>query len=239
MVSMPSISVIVRTTGRPLLERALACVVAQTHRPLEIVLADSLLTQEPRESSGDVPVRLIQRGRMYRAQAANAGLDAARGDLVAFLDEDDEIDPGHLGDLVAALQAERGTRAAYSQTRLVSAGGETERLLGGPFNRMRLFMSNYLGIHAVLFERSLVVEGCRFDESLPIFEDWDFWLQLSMRTAFAFTGKPTAIYHTAAGDSGAGAGTNLNRAAVLAQRERLTRKWANARRALEIASGLP
>jgi len=89
----------------------------------------------------------------------------------------------------------------------------------------------------VLFRRSLVTEGCRFDESLPVFEDWDFWLQLAMRTPFAFTGKPTAIYHATSGESGAGAGTNLDRATVLAHREQLMRKWENARKAIAIASG--
>ncbi len=102
---------------------------------------------------------------------------------------------------------------------------------------MALFRSNYLAIHAVLFERSLAAEGCRFDETLALFEDWDFWLQVAMRTPFAFTGKPTAIYHAAAGQSGAGAGTNLDREAVIAQREHLMRKWENARRAIAIASG--
>ena len=93
------------------------------------------------------------------------------------------------------------------------------------FSREKLLQSNYLAIHAVLFHRSLVDAGARFDESLETFEDWDFWLQLSARADFAFTGKPTAIYHAAAGASGAGAGANLDRSAVLAQRERLMRKW--------------
>ena len=138
-----------------------------------------------------------------------------RGDLLLFLDEDDEIEPAHLTDLLQALAATPGTRAAYSQTRLIDAAGNTQRIFGGPFDRMALFRSNYLAIHAVLFERSLVAEGCRFDESLSMFEDWDFWLQLAMRTPFAFTGKPTAIYHAAGGHSGAGAGPNLDRDAIL------------------------
>jgi glycosyltransferase involved in cell wall biosynthesis len=231
------VSLIVRTTGRATLERTLGRIAAQTYRPLEIVLVDASGALAPRAEFKDIPVRFVQRGRLARAPAANAGLDAATGSVLAFLDEDDEIEPAHVEDLVRAMRAARGARVAYSQTRLVDASGRTERIFGGPFNRMALFRSNYLAIHAVAFERSLVAEGCRFDESLAMFEDWDFWLQASMRTAFAFTGNPTAIYHAAAGQSGAGSGANLDREALIAHRERLMRKWEPARRALEAASG--
>lgn len=232
----PLVSVIVRTVGRPSLARTFERIAAQTHRPIEIALVDSLLTQEPKAAFRDIPVRHVRSVRLERAQAANAGLEAARGDAVLFLDDDDEIEPSHVADLCAALVDGR-ERAAFSQTRLVDAEGRTERIFGGPFDRMALFRSNYLAIHAVLFERSLVGDGCRFDESLAMFEDWDFWLQVSMRTAFAFTGKPTAIYHAARGQSGAGAGANLDRETILAHREKLMRKWEGARRALAIASG--
>jgi glycosyltransferase involved in cell wall biosynthesis len=213
----PLVTVVVRTMGRPTLERTLRRIAAQTHRPLEIVLVDASGSfGEP--PTGDIPVVMVRKGPLDRPRAANAGLDAARGNAILFLDEDDEIEPGHVADLLQALAAERGARVAYSQTRLVDAAGVTQRVFGGPFNRMALFRSNYLAIHAVLFESSLVAEGCRIDESLAFFEDWDFWLQLAMRTTFAFTGKPTAIYHAAGGESGAGAGPNLDRDAVLAQR---------------------
>jgi len=230
------VSVIARTVGRPSFQRALDCIAAQTHRPLEIVLVDSRLTQPPTAEFRGIPVNHVRRGKLERIEAANAGLDAARGEALLFLDDDDEIEPTHVADLAAALSGGR-ERAAFSQTRLVDAAGRTERIFGGPFDRMALFRSNYLAIHAVLFERSLLAEGCRFDESLALLEDWDFWLQVSMRTAFAFTGKPTAIYHATRGQSGAGAGGNLDREGLLAQRERLMRKWENARRALAIASG--
>ena len=227
------VSIVVRTMGRPALARAFERIAAQTHRPLETVVVDASgsLGEPP---ASDTPVIMVRKGRLDRPRAANAGLDAARGDAILFLDEDDEIEPTHIADLVQAMAASRA-RAAYSQTRLVDAAGATQRVFGGPFDRMALFRSNYLAIHAVLFERSLAADGCRFDESLAMFEDWDFWLQVAMRTSFGFTGKPTAIYHAAGGQSGAGAGPNLDRDAVLAQRERLMRKWESARRALEIA----
>ena len=220
----PLVSVIVRTMGRPELPRALASVAAQTHRPLEIVLVDAAAKGLALQRHADIPVRVAGDGRLDRARAANAGLEAAQGAWLLFLDEDDEIEPDHVAELLEAARAS-GTEVAYSQTRLVDGDGRTQRLLGGPFNRAFLFRSNYLAIHAVLFARSAVADGHRFDVSFPIFEDWDFWLQLARRGPFAFTGKPTAIYRVAAGESGAGGAGNLDREAVLAQRNRLMEKW--------------
>jgi len=232
----PLVSVVVRTMGRPTLDRTLARIEAQAHRPLEIVLVHA--SGSPSEPvTRHIPLVNVRQGPLDRPRAANAGLDTARGDWIIFLDEDDEIEATHVAELLNAAAASPGARAAYSQTRLVDAAGATQRVFGGPFDRMALFRSNYLAIHAVLFERSLVADGCRFDESFAMFEDWDFWLQVAMRTPLAFTGRPTAIYHAASGESGAGSGANLDRNAVLAQRERLMRKWEGARRALAIASG--
>jgi glycosyltransferase involved in cell wall biosynthesis len=229
------VSVIVRSMGRPSLGKTLDSIAAQGHRPMEFVLVDAAGGASVAAAHGGLPIRMVRKGPLDRARAANAGLEAARGGWVMFLDEDDEIEPTHVQDLLVAAST-AGLPAAYSQTRLVTAAADGARIFGGPFDRLALFRSNYLSIHSVLFNRALVTQGCRFDESLAMFEDWDFWLQVAMRTPMAFSGKPTAIYHGEAGQSGAGGGANLDREAVAAQRERLMRKWQTAQSALESLS---
>jgi hypothetical protein len=88
--------------------------------------------------------------------------------------------------------------------------------------------SNYLSIHAVLFHRSFVETGHRFDAAFPIFYDRDFWPQLSASADFVFTGRATAYYWAESGASGSGAGPNLDRGQVLEVRARLMRKWGAA-----------
>lgn len=221
----PLVSVIVRTMGRAALGRALACVAAQTHRTVEIVLVDAADAGIAMPEHAGIPVLVVRNGRLDRPRAANAGIAAARGEWLTFLDEDDEILPEHVAQLLEAARAS-GARVAYSQTQLVDGAGRPQRAFGGPFNRAALLKSNYLAIHAVLFHRSFVDAGARFDETLPMFEDWDFWIALSRQADFAFTGRRTAIYRASTGESGAGAGPNLDRERVLALRERLLRKWS-------------
>ena len=209
--------------GSATLPRALDSIAAQTHRPVEIVLVDARPCGLDITEHGGIPVRVVGGKRLPRAEAANVGLEAARGAWMLFLDEDDTIEPVHVQSLVSTAMGAH-LPVAYSQTLVVDAAGR-QRVLGGPFRRDLLRMSNYLAIHAVLFAWQLVDGGARFDAAWPMFEDWDFWLQLAQRADFAFTGRPTALYRAEEGTSGAGAGANLDRDALLALRAKLMAKW--------------
>jgi hypothetical protein len=220
----PLASIIVRTLGRESLSRTLSSIANQSHRPLEIVLVDAGGAGLSMSQHGRIPVRVVNRGPLDRPRAANAGLAAARGAWIMFLDDDDEVDRDHVA-LLLATAAVAGLPVAYGQTRLLAMDGSLVRVFGGMYSREALLRSNFLGMNSVLFHRQFVDAGVRFDETFATLEDWDFWLQLSARTDFAFSGKPTASYRAAEGSSGAGAGANLDREAALAQRGRLMRKW--------------
>jgi glycosyltransferase involved in cell wall biosynthesis len=193
--------VVVRTIGRPELTEALASVAAQTHRPIELVLVDArggggLSIRDPGQFSS---IRHISCGRpLRRAVAANAGLAAARGDFVLFLDDDDWLLPEHISGLVSALAADSSVRAAYAgiECRLQASSDEwvSVQTFNEPFNRIRLLVQNFLPIHAVLFDRALSDEGVAFDESLDVFEDWDFWLQIASISPMAHVDQVSGVY---------------------------------------------
>src|SRR5437868_12593608 len=107
MGGLMNCSVIVRTQDRPTLPRTLESIARQTLRPDEIVLVDAVgKLPAPTDHEG-IPIRLVTRARaLTRTQAANAGISAARGAWMLLLDEDDEIEPTHLRDLMAAIDRE-------------------------------------------------------------------------------------------------------------------------------------
>lgn len=193
----PLVSIVCRTMQRPELIEALQSVAGQTYKNIEIILVNASGQGEitlPENISQLMVKQIGSSQQLPRPVAANAGLDAASGDYVLFLDEDDWLAPEHLEGLVSELSKSE-CLAAYSDTRKASASGELlDEIFDHDFNLALLIRENFLPIHSVLFSRSLLESGCRFDESLNIYEDWDFWLQVSQYTGFVHHRAVTAYY---------------------------------------------
>ncbi|MFT4814595.1 MAG: glycosyltransferase involved in cell wall biosynthesis [Pseudohongiellaceae bacterium] len=197
------VSIICRTLGRPELQQALRSIASQDYPNIEIVLVDAAGDDSlDSAAAGDRPLKLVTTGAaLSRSAAANAGLEAAHGKYIQFLDDDDWIDPSHISQLVSVLENSVETAAAYSSTQKTNAAGDSlDYVFREAFDPILLMRDNYIPIHAILFDRSLLEHGCRFDEAFDIYEDWDFWLQLSQYTNFQHIDSITAYYREG-GDS--------------------------------------
>jgi hypothetical protein len=228
-----TVSIICRSTGRAELQQALNSVVQQHYPALELVLVDALAKglEAPPDLLAQIDaVQIVSSGQaMSRPVAANAGLDAASGQLLMFLDEDDWIASDHIANLVACLRANPDVQAAYSSTRKTDAQGrELETVFREAYQPLLLMRDNYIPIHAMLFSAELIAKGCRFDETFDIYEDWDFWLQLNQHTAFIHVDQMTAFYREG-GDSDTATGDTANRYRqghpLCEARARLFDKW--------------
>jgi len=229
----PLVSVIVRSMARPSLDATLASLAAQTHEALEVVL---VLASGPGHPSvpaqvGPHPVRAVSTGALLpRAAAANAGLDAAGGEWLTFLDDDDVFLPEHVAGLLAAAAEHPHVDVVHCLARAVFADGRIEKF-GQPHARLELFDRNYLHLSAAVIRRNAAVQ-CRFDETLDVHEDWDFFLQLAETVTFAFVPNDTFVWHADAGSSGAGGGRNQDDTRFAHYRDRVYAKWTPQRDAL-------
>ncbi len=233
MAPRPLVSVLIRTMGRATLARAIAAAVAQSHRPLEIVVVNAsgkMLPALPATSDG--ALRVVEGGPYDRPRAANAALDHAKGDWLVFLDDDDAFAPNHVESLLAAVARSDGARVAYSASAVMEPDGRSRMIIGAEFNRLHLFIGNYMQIGAALFSRSLLAEGARFDERIGCFEDWDFIIQLAQLTRFVYTSRPTNYWCAYAGESGAGMGANKREDATRPFHDMVVAKWAARAQAL-------
>ena len=196
--TLPLVSVLCRSMNRPELPEALASVNRQTYSNIEIVLVDASGKGLSRHKN--LTLRLPMRevagaGQLNRPAAANLALHSAHGSYLMFLDEDDWIAEDHISRLVETLQQHPEIGVAYSSTQKTTAAGlPTEDTFTVDYDPVRLRRDNFIPIHAALFRKSLLADGCHFDESLEVFEDWDFWLQLATRTDFLHIDALTAFY---------------------------------------------
>lgn len=200
----PLISLVVRTKDRPrLLEQALASVARSTYRRLEVLVVNDGGRAPSLEAEYPLPLGLINlpvnRGR---AGAANAGIAQARGAYVAFLDDDDLVEPEHFA-VLAGLVRGAGIRVAYTDAAvgIYEPDGDTgwrcvERRLpySRDFDPELLLFDNYIPINTVIIERALLSEIGPLDAGLPIFEDWDLLIRLSAHTRFHHLAQVTCEY---------------------------------------------
>lgn len=94
----PVVSVIIPVyNGARFLRAALESVFAQTYQPFEVIVVDDGSSDDSRVIAQSFPdVRYIQQANQGVAAARNNGIEAARGDFFAFLDQDDLWTPEKL-----------------------------------------------------------------------------------------------------------------------------------------------
>ncbi len=200
----PTISVIVRTRDRPeLLAEALASLAASTYRRFDVVLVNDggATPAAPADFPRPIEILSLETNR-GRAAAANAGIGAATGDYVAFLDDDDLVEPEHLATLAGLVQA-AGVQVAYTDAAvgIYELNGESgwrcsERRLpySRDFDPDLLLFDNYIPFNTLAVERSLFARAGELDENLPFFEDWDYLIRLAALTPFHHLARVTCEY---------------------------------------------
>jgi LmbE family N-acetylglucosaminyl deacetylase len=200
----PLVSVVVRTRDRPeLLAEALASLAAGEYRRVTVVLVND--GGAPPLVPEGFPLRVVRvdlPAPQGRAAAAAAGIAAATGDYVAFLDDDDLAAPEHIATL-AGMVGSAAVRVAYTDAAvgLYELDGEAgwvcrERRLpySRDFDPEMLLVDNYIPFNTLLIERGLLEAAGPPDRSLPFFEDWDLLIRLAALAPFHHLARVTCEY---------------------------------------------
>ena len=190
---VPTVSVVVATCDRlPLLRAALRSVAAQTLAPLEVRIAHDGGVPPPPElaTQGPPPIVVIAVGAGSAAVARNRASAEARGEVLAFLDDDDRWLPDHLAGLAAAFRDPSVGFAwrdcAVVRERLEQGGARRElerRLIAHDWDAALMGRDDYLPPSAWGVRRSLFERLGGFDGSFRFSEDWDFALRAAALTA--------------------------------------------------------
>ncbi|MEP7193819.1 MAG: glycosyltransferase family A protein [Actinomycetota bacterium] len=109
LADAPLFSVVISTRDRgPQLAGCLRKLALQEYPDFEVVVVDNAPTSDVvRQLVTDAPLtcRYVREDRPGLSRARNAGVAAARGDLIAFLDDDEEADPHWLAELLVGFRS--------------------------------------------------------------------------------------------------------------------------------------
>ena len=203
------ISVIVPVYNvRPYLEKCFDSIARQSYQNLEIILVDDGSTDGSGElcedlSKRDGRVRVIHKKNGGLGSARNAGMDAARGELLSFVDSDDWIEPG-MYETLSGIMCRENAQIIACGIKRVSETGEVsyyqdnlkersvytreEALIELPKNeRLSNSMCNKL------FRRE-TIQGLHINEQI-YYEDNPFTPQCIARAErIAYTAEPFYCY---------------------------------------------
>jgi hypothetical protein len=179
----PAVSVIIPArNAAATLDAALASLRAQTVPDWEAIVVDDGSTDGTAavahaQASRDPRVHLLRAEAGGASAARNAGLAAARGRHLLFLDADDWVAPTHLERLLGLLAATPAATAAYCGYRRVmpdgSMGPATWRADIAAAPKPAFAHGPGTAIHAVLVDRDAVLAVGGFNPGLRTCEDWD------------------------------------------------------------------
>jgi len=208
MTDKPQASLIVRTYNRP--ERLIECLQSirkQTCQSFETVIvndAGSDVEHIIQDELGSLPFQYIcNKQNMGRTAALNIGVEATQGAYICFLDDDDVIYPDHIKTLTDAVRNHKlpvvysdVINVTFEQNKETSEWirAKEQLVYSFDFNADNFLLANYIPITCWLIRRDCFDSVGPFDESLHIYEDWEFLIRLSRKFKFLHIAKVTGEY---------------------------------------------
>jgi glycosyltransferase involved in cell wall biosynthesis len=196
------VSVIVPTRDRdPLLRQALASIAANAEPglELEILVIDNGAGESTSSIASEMGGRYLRCSTQGVSAARNCGLQAATGEYVAFLDDDDVWMPRHLRLLVDWLAEHPYHGAVLGQVQNTDLELRNPGLLwpeslpdGGRIFAQLLRVQPQLG--ATVIRKSVLDQIGHFDETLLGDEDWDLHMRLAIGRLVGFVPVPCVLF---------------------------------------------
>ena len=171
----PRVTVIVAAyNGERFLKETLESVFAQDFETFEVVFVDDGSEDRTGEIAQSFPVRYVRQPNQGLPAARNAGLAVARGDLVAFLDDDDVLPPTKLSAQVRYLDEHPETGCVLGRQEWIFDGVEAPRMARDPV------FGELGGIQLVtaMIRRRVLDDLGGFDPSYRYAEDRDLFIRM-------------------------------------------------------------
>lgn len=198
-MSKPIVSVVIPTYNRAhCVSDAIDSVLTQSFQDFELIVVDDGSTDETPDivsAYGD-RIKLIRQKNSGASAARNAGIRAAQGEWVAFLDSDDTWEPEKLKVQVEDLRANPGAVAHMVDASICDAQapypslfelrGLREEFRRKPFRQCPLcdVIATQFFTSCWMLKRRAIEAAGFFGHTLKIFEDFDLLVRVALEGPF-------------------------------------------------------
>lgn len=207
------VSAIITTHNRlPLLQRAVESVRRQTYPDMELIVVDDASDdgkteawcreQEERQAKPNQPFRYIHISKAESRggnHARNIGILAAKGEYIAFLDDDDAWLPEKTAKQVALIR-EKNCELVYGGRRLefideLGIHFQDERPHpDGDLSKRVLLTCCVSTTSAIFTKKQALFDVGLFDEELRFWQEYELTIRLAQRAPFYCINEPVILY---------------------------------------------
>lgn len=205
----PRVSVIVPTYNRlHTLHETLASLEQQTFRDIEVVVVNDAghdITPVVEGFSQTLSLCVCRHSENKGLPASrNTGIRSARGELIAYVDDDDVLYPNHVETLVRAIEISKFSVVYSNAVHLQYRNDATGRIAVSrdvpysfDFSRDRFLYENYTPVLCVMHKRTCLDVVGMFDETFRYaLEDWELWVRMSQQYDFLHVDAVTCEFRT-------------------------------------------
>ena len=210
------ISVVIPTYKRPeLLERLLNSIAQQTLNPDEVIVVDDC---------SKMNVEYLKVIEFYKVKlnnlcfitldvnsgaptARNKGINLAKGDWVALVDDDDEWLPEKLEKQIELIKNSTVKNLGFVYTWTTAKGQKGQESYESCISvkgsaKKALLTTNYIMSASVLIKKQALLEAGGFQANYPSCQDWDTWIRIALLDyGFDVVQEVLTIYHRHGGES--------------------------------------
>lgn len=212
---MKKISIVIPSYKTPykIICRTIKSCLAQSYQPFEIIVVDDNGGNEFSEISKKIASEYTEKVNVLLNDenrganfSRNRGVNAAKGEYIAFLDSDDEWSNDYLEKVVNIIECQKAVFITTNY-QIVHKDGvlppefDKEKFIPGDISKNELYQDLVGPTSTVVIAKDLIIKAGLFDESLPARQDYDMWLRVTKLAPIHYNYDPCVKVFRVGADS--------------------------------------
>ncbi len=176
------VSIIMPTFNRKnIISRAIGSVLNQFFKNYELIIVDDgsddgsedFIKGKYSKFFNSNRIKFFKLDHQGVSAARNFGLSHASGNIIAYLDSDNEWNSKYLFSMLSMLDENNQYNCAYCDVKITNQNTGKSYILNQDFNRKKILGTSFIDLNGFIHEKHLFDERGGFDENLTRLVDWD------------------------------------------------------------------